>query len=245
MDVIESRLKQRDVRLKRFDSPVPAAEHLAVAVADRLSTAMAERGQASLALSGGRSPVRFLDALACQAIDWSRVRLTLVDERWVPESDAQSNAALLRSRLAAIFPRLQWLPLYRGVTPAADAAQVDAQLADWLPLDLVVLGMGVDGHTASLFPHAEGLTGWLDGNCDAGCVASRAADGTPRLTLTGRALHSARFRLLAISGDAKLRTLCTAIEADQPARWPISAFVQAPMDIYYCPEDGQPDDAPV
>lgn len=245
MGVTASRLEQRGVTLKRFDSPRQAAEHLAVAVADRLSTAIAERGQASLALSGGRSPVRFLDALARQAVDWSRVRLTLVDERWVPESDAQSNAGLLRSRLAAVFSRLQWLPLYRGVTPAADAAQADRQLADWLPLDLVVLGMGVDGHTASLFPNAEGLTGWLDGNCEACCVASRAADDTPRLTLTGRALHSARCRLLAISGDAKLQTLCMAVEADQPVRWPISAFVQAPMDIYYCPEDGQPDDAPV
>lgn len=242
MPVIEALLAERGVTLKRAYDSTQQAEQLAAAVAERLGMAIAARGQATLALSGGRSPIPFLRALARHVLDWSRVRLTLVDERWVPEYDQQSNAGLLRRCLAPVFDQTQWLSLYRGVSPQHDAEQAGAELADWLPLDVVVLGMGVDGHTASLFPHAAQLTQWLAADCPDLCVASQASDGSPRLTMTGRALNSARFRLLSISGAAKLRTLCTALEENQVMRWPISAVVRAPMEIYYCPDDTQPND---
>lgn len=242
MAAIAAQLAERGVMLRYSSGVTQQAEAVAAAVAEQLRAAIDERGRATLALSGGRSPIPFLHALARHVLEWERVCLTLVDERWVPEDDPQSNAGLLRCHLAPVFEQLRWLPLYRGVSPLADAARADEALADWLPLDVVVLGMGVDGHTASLFPGTEGLAGWLMDDCGHCCVASRAPDGSPRLTMTGRALHSARHRLLTISGAAKLQALGAAVEAQQPEAWPIAAFVDAPMDIYYCPEDGRLND---
>ncbi len=242
MPDIDARLAEQGVTLKRSADAQQQADALAAAVVEQLRAAINERGQARLALSGGRSPVPFLQVLARHVLEWERVHVTLVDERWVPEQDPQSNAGLLRRHLASVFERVHWLPLYLGGSPQADAAQASEALTDWLPLDVVVLGMGADGHTASLFPGAAGLMEWLSRDCRHCCVATQAPDGSPRLTMTGRALHSARYRLLVISGEAKLQTLKAAIEAQQPGAWPIAAFVDAPMDIYYCPEDGRPND---
>ncbi|MEL0167607.1 MAG: 6-phosphogluconolactonase [Pseudomonadaceae bacterium] len=238
MFAFEQALQGRGVALHRFAGPAAQAGQLAADVAERLRAAIAERGRASLALSGGRSPIPFLQALASHVLDWECVKLTLVDERWVPASEPQSNAGLLQTHLGPLFGRVQWLPLYGGDSPQRDAELASAQLAAWLPLDVVVLGMGTDGHTASLFPGGGDLSRWLQADCDAVCVATVATDGAPRLTMTGRALHSARYRALAISGTAKLQVLRCAVTGAPGECWPIAAFLHAPMEIYYCPEDG-------
>ena len=228
-------LRQRGVAWVETSTSAAHAQGLAETVAAALREALVLRGEAKLALSGGRSPIPFLDALACQLLDWEDVKLTLVDERWVGCDQPDSNERLLRSHLQPVFDRVHWLPLYRGLSPVQDAAVAGTMLLEWQPLDVAVLGMGLDGHTASLFPGQPRVSEWLQPDVGTVCAATLAADESPRLTLTGRALHSARRQLLAISGEQKLQVLIGALERD-PADCPIAAFLRAPLEIHYCPD---------
>ena len=139
------------IQRNEFADPAALAQALASSVADDLRTALQERQVASLALSGGNTPKAFMRALSKQSLDWSQVVVTLVDERWVPEDNARSNAALLRENLLqGPAAAARFLPLHRDTaTPeeALDALERDlAALPS--PFDAVVLGMGNDGHTA-------------------------------------------------------------------------------------------------
>ena len=132
-------LRERGVAWVETASPAAQAQGLAETVAAALSDALASRGEARMALSGGRSPIPFLQALACHVLDWEQVKLTLVDERWVSSDQPESNERLLRCHLQPVFDRLHWQPLYQGVSPAQDAATAGAALLEWQPLDVVVL----------------------------------------------------------------------------------------------------------
>ncbi|WP_157719075.1 6-phosphogluconolactonase [Halopseudomonas salegens] len=210
------------------------ARWLATQVAETLQQCIRQRGVARLAVSGGRSPEVFLRQLARFSLDWQSVHLTLVDERWVPPEHADSNAGLVQRCLAEHWSLINWLPLYRGVSPEADAQVAAAELATWPGLDLIVLGMGSDGHTASLFPDLPDWPMLCAVDCPWRCVALPATDERQaRLSLTGRLLHSAPRQLLAISGQAKLDTLQQAFES--PLALPVGAFLKPPLDIVYSP----------
>ena len=134
----QATLRERGVAWVETASPAAQAQAVAETVATALRDALASRGEARLALSGGRSPVPFLQALACQVLDWEQVKLTLVDERWVSSDQPESNERLLRCHLQPVFDRLHWLPLYQGAGPAQDAATASAALLEWQPLDVVL-----------------------------------------------------------------------------------------------------------
>ena len=193
-----------------------------------LTEAVAERGQAVIAVSGGKSPVPLFEALAETDLPWSNVTVTLVDERLLPTSHEDSNEHLVRTHLlkgrasAARFVGL------RGTAPGleAAAAAADRAIAD-LPaaFDLVVLGMGEDGHTASWFKDGDRLDQALD---PAGTlrviamVAESAAACPERLTLTLPVVAAARLVVLPVEGEGKLATLARALadgpEEDLPIR---------------------------
>lgn len=214
------------------------AAALAVALADevagRLQDAVAMRGRALLAVSGGSSPLRLYGVLRDRALPWERVHVVLVDERCVPPAHADSNARLVRERLlhgaAAAAP---WHPFF-DTLPAGFAAS-DAELDElalsanrrlaalpW-PIDVAVLGMGEDGHTASLFPSAPGLKAALEG---AGPVAWTRPASAPhaRLTLTLPTLLAAHALVLPLAGTAKHRVFERACARADPAL-PISLVV--------------------
>ena len=139
-------IKRRD-----FADRAALAAALTETVATRLKSALAERGEASIAVSGGSTPERFFNVLSQTDLDWGTVSVTLVDERWVPSSDARSNArlvagSLLKNRAAAA----RFVPLYRDAAcPEDGISSVLAALTTVpMPFDAVVLGMGTDGHTA-------------------------------------------------------------------------------------------------
>ncbi len=210
------------------------AAALAEWTAERLQTAIAARSAALLVVSGGKSPERYFEALSKMTLDWTRVSITLADERRVPDDSPRSNARLVREALlrneaaAASFSPLADSRLTADQELAAASARV-ANLP--LPADVVVLGMGDDGHTASWFPGAQGLAEAMDSGARQ-LVAPIVAAGAdePRLTLTGRVILRADAIALLIEGEAKLRTLAAALEPGPEADMPIRAVLRRAAD---------------
>lgn len=198
----------------------------------QLRAAVAERGRALLAVSGGKSPIDLYARLRREPLPWAQVTVLLVDERCVPPDHADSNAGLVRRHLLQDAASVaHWLPFFdhlaasdtpEGLSDHALATLVDTAEArlsrlDW-PLDIALLGMGEDGHTASLFPHAAGLQEAIEG-------ARRVAWTRPataphaRLTLTLPTLLAARALILPLQGATKravFEQACLAPTANAP-----------------------------
>ncbi|WP_339512506.1 6-phosphogluconolactonase [Pseudomonas sp. RL_15y_Pfl2_60] len=213
------------------------ANKLAADVADALGSAIAEKGRATLVVSGGRSPVAFFEALARQPLQWSSVVVSLADERWVPTTHADSNEGLVRRHLLqGPAAAAQMFGLYSSAASLeAAAVAADQALEDLPPIDVLVLGMGDDGHTASLFPNSPNLLEALAPDAERRCLPM-LAPSVPhqRLTMTLALLATAKRTLLAIQGQSKLSTLAQALEPDERALMPVRAFLQPPLEIYWC-----------
>lgn len=208
----------------------PAA--LAAYVARLLRQALMERGQASLAVSGGKSPIALFEALRQQPLDWSHIHIVLVDERVVPHHHADSNTALVRQHLlqeAASSAHL--VPFFDDVPAHPSPQQLDAlvrQARDRLsavpwPLDVVVLGMGEDAHTASLFAGAQGYEQALRSTDTLAWLIPRTAPHA-RISLTLHSLLASRELLLPLAGPAKLAVYRQALRQADPAL-PISLLL--------------------
>ena len=189
-----------------------------------------ERGEAVLIVSGGTTPKRFFAALALHEIDWARITITLADERCVPDDNPRSNARLLRETLLRDRAgAARFIPLADSrLSPEQELAAANARIADLpLPADLVVLGMGDDGHTASWFPGADNLAEALDPGARALVLPMRAPGAPePRLTLTARVILRARELALHIEGADKQATLARALGDGPIADMPIRAALR-------------------
>ncbi|KPH01334.1 6-phosphogluconolactonase [Pseudomonas sp. RIT-PI-q] len=237
MAISELKLPQ-GVSAHEFKSPVLLADGLALNVAKQLSDAIDARGTATLVVSGGRSPVAFFQNLAKQKLDWSKVVVTLADERWVPVEHADSNAGLLkRYLLQGPAAKAQFLSLYSASANLEQAAeQADRLLAELPAIDVLILGMGDDGHTASLFPNSPNLADALKVDGTRRCYPMLAPTVPhQRLTMSRALLASAKTTVLSISGQSKLTTLSAALAGDDVAAMPIRAFLQPTLEIYWCP----------
>lgn len=212
--------------LRRFDTVDAAAAALAAQIGAALREALTARTRASLLVPGGRTPVSLFRVLRDAELDWSRVAIGLTDERWVPASDAASNAALVtRELLQHRAAPACFVPLYDG---AASAAQAVPQLWNSLaemprPWDAVVLGVGEDGHFASLFPASPGVAHALDPEAPPACVATRApVPPTERISLNLAALLQARRLFLFVTGEAKRSLIESAVHRPE---LPVSALL--------------------
>jgi 6-phosphogluconolactonase len=181
-----------------------AAERLVARLRDDLG----KDGHGSLVVSGGTTPADCFDLLSATALDWARVTIVPSDERWVPADDPGSNEGLIRRRLLqANAAAARLLPLYRpGLEPAAAPAAVERDLRVLArPFSAVLLGMGADGHFASLFPDYAGLAEALDPAAGARCALVRT-DASPllRISLTLAALlQTSQIALLFFGADKR------------------------------------------
>jgi 6-phosphogluconolactonase len=224
-----------EMHLNEFTQAADASAALAHAVASDLAAAITARGRATLAVSGGRSPVPFFQALAQTQLDWGRVTVTLVDERVVPPEHADSNAGLVRQYLLqGAAAAAAFLPL---VNTAANPEQELATAHTlWQTPDVVVLGMGDDGHTASLFPAAAQLADGLDAaNPHALLTVVPPAAPHTRISMTLAELRRSGKLYLAIAGAGKRTVLDTAAQGVNDT-YPISYLLQPsekPLHVYW------------
>ncbi len=202
---------------------------LANKIAGELKTCLLEHDWASFAVPGGTTPGPIFDVLCAADLDWSRVHVMLTDERWVPESSQRSNTRLIRERLLTGRAAAATLvPLYRDVPEPEDAlADLEAGLAKELPISVMLLGMGADMHTASLFPGADRLEEGLTG--DALLLPMRAPGAPePRVTMTAKVLKGAMSRHIVIAGDEKRAALESA-RGMAPEQAPVAAVLAGTM----------------
>lgn len=187
----------------------PDRELMYLNLADRLATelgvALRQKDRVSLCVPGGTTPGPVFDVLSALQLDWARVSVFLCDERWVDEGSPRSSTALLRKRLLTGKAAAATLVPMRSDTdtPEAGLAALSQGVSACLPIDVLLLGMGEDMHTASLFPGADNLAAAL--RPDAPVLLAMRAEGAgePRITLTAPVLADAMNCHILITGEAK------------------------------------------
>lgn len=214
----------------------PDAEMMMIDLANRiageLNTCLREHPWASLAVPGGSTPGPVFDALSAADLDWSRVHVLLTDERRVPADHARSNERLVRERL--LTNRASAAQFIRLVPEGDDWSEVHAILAEELPLSILLLGMGADMHTASLFPGAPELADALAPDAPPLMAITPSGDDLePRLSLTAPVLRGAMITHVLITGDEKRAALERARKL-KPAEAPI-ASVWGSATVHWAP----------
>lgn len=199
---------------------------LAGDIADELGAAVAARGHASLSVPGGTTPGPVFDVLAQTDLPWDRIAVFLNDERWVGEDNPRSNTRLLRDRLLtgkAAAATLVPLHADTGTPETALAALADG-LRPHLPITVLLVGMGADMHTASLFPGADRLVDAMANDAPLLLPMRTEAAGEPRITLTAPALRGAENIHILITGAEKRAALDRALTLS-PLEAPVSILL--------------------
>ncbi len=215
------------------------ATRLAADVAEHLNSAIITRGVASLVVSGGSTPVPFFEALALHELPWEKVSITLADERQVPENHADSNAGLVAKHLlTGAAAQANFVSLF--VDEADESVRVrqcEARLSSMAtPFDVVILGMGGDAHTASLFPGMPNLADGLNLSTAARCMVTVPPEAPhTRLSLTLAALLDSRRIFFHLTGQSKIDVLEAALDHNDPMATPVAAVFQqnaVPVTVY-------------
>jgi 6-phosphogluconolactonase len=218
------------------------AQALAADVAQTLARAIDARGGASLIVSGGKTPVKFFEQLRARPIEWRRVCIALADERWVDPSDPGSNEKMVREVLLKERAAEARFAGLKNAAPSPDLGAVSA----WetfaripRPFDVTLLGMGDDGHTASLFPGSPNLSIALAASAAAGCVGMWSPSAPqPRLSLNLSALLDSRRILILIEGAGKLSAYEAAAGAGPVEAMPVRAVLRqsrVPVEVIWAP----------
>jgi 6-phosphogluconolactonase len=218
----------------RYKDAETQANSLAAIVAGQLATALSTKGRATLAVPGGTTPAAFLRALSKADLDWQNIAVLLTDERFVPETSPRSNTALLRSTLLqGKAAKAKFVPMYQLADRPEDVIDLLSNaIRAVLPLDVCVVGMGTDMHTASLFPGADLLPQALDLTQDTVLLPMRAPSAPePRMTLTARVLQAATNLHLLIIGPEKLAALKSAEQPGPASKAPVRVILNAPTNV--------------
>ncbi len=221
-----------------FNSPEALAHQLAYDVSKRIERGIKRDGDASLVVSGGNTPLSLFGELQHCDVDWKHVHVTLADERWVDPAEPHSNEKLVREHL--LNDEMHFVPLKNQAASVEEgiAASEKAIRAMPQPFSACVLGMGEDGHTASLFPmHEQSHASMQEGYTDY-CVAINDAPKEPadRISLSKHALLQSRYLAIHILGEQKRNMIEEAMRHYDPDVYPISAFLhqdEVPVCIYW------------
>ena len=198
---------------------------LAKVITAQLKKSIASRGKASLVVSGGSTPKGLFQALSCSELDWAKVTVLLADERWVPESHSDSNSAMVKSLLLqGKAASANWIDYGAGDTDIENQlARVSETLSEMDTFDVVILGMGGDSHTASLFPCSIELPDGLSTK-DPVLMTQPTTAPHKRITLSKRRLLQTELGIIHLVGDSKLEVFKQAtVHADDDVH-PISHF---------------------
>lgn len=235
-------LSGNDGRERRFPNVAALTEALTADIVAALQAGLAAGRGASLVVPGGRTPVPLFERLCTAELDWPNVWVTLTDERWVEGASPASNERLVREHLlrnAAASANFVGLKNDHA-EPAGGAAEAWSALADLpRPFDFLLIGMGEDGHVASLFPDSPGLAAALDLSRPPGCVAMTAsAAPRARLSLNLRALLDARRIAVLIVGESKWATYERARTRGPVVDMPVRGLLtqqNVPVSVYWSP----------
>lgn len=224
--------------LNEFDSKEKLVDALSKKIINDLAHAIESKGYATLVLSGGSTPKNLLSALSNIAFSWEKVRVALVDERWVDPTNSSSNQKLVKDYLLQNHAtKARFIPLKNSAIRAKDAVVSLEVALHGLSheLDVVVLGMGEDAHTASFFPHSSELEFALSTH-DLCCASTAVQEPKERITLSRSFLLGAKNLILHIEGKVKKTVFLKAVKSDDVVNMPIVAMMQQknPMlEVYY------------
>ena len=215
------------------------ASDLCQSIGGILTEAIRNRGRACIAVSGGSTPIPLFKELSFLNIDWKKVDLTLVDDRWVSPKNTDSNELLIRTYLIKNkATKVNFIPLKSNAKTVQDGQKNSEEMLKniTLPFDVVVLGMGSDGHTASLFPCSEELSDAMDlNNPNMLVLTSPKTAPYQRISLTAKVITDSKNVFLHLNGSNKLHTLESAMDYKDSSKMPIYTFLENGLSIYWSP----------
>lgn len=229
-------------QLTQFSTRVELDAAFAETVYKTLAEAIKQKGKASIAVSGGSTPKGFFKLLSEKDLDWSKVTITLADERWVTIDSQDSNTRLVHENLLQNkAAKAKFFHLKQGDV-LSDETLNDLNIAaknSLLPLDVLILGMGEDGHTASLFPCSKQISeGLADNNEKALMGVLPTTAPHQRISFTFSALSQSKQTFLHICGENKQTVLDKALNGSETLEMPIRAFLHHPSlktQIFWAP----------
>ena len=212
---------------------------LSLRIGQLLTQSITENSCASIAVSGGRSPIGLFEELSKINLDWSKVELTLVDERWIDSKNKDSNELLVRKHLIKNeATQIKFFPIKNNAKSAKEGQILYEHVLQQLklPFDVIVLGMGDDGHTASLFPCSKELSQAMDPSNQQKCIVTKPKNAPyERISLTFSTISKAKNLILHMRGSSKLNTFELAMTLKDAKKMPIYAFTEQPLEIYWSP----------
>ncbi len=224
--------------MQTFDSPAALEQSLINSISEKLIAAVNSKGSASIAVSGGNTPRPLFAALSQEPLPWDKITVTLADERWVATTEDDSNEKLVRNVLLQnLASQAAFLPFKNDAsTAAAGQPALAKELTALGPVDVLILGMGGDGHTASLFPCCDELGEVMKTDNPQPCHATTPKTAPyERMTMTLSWLLKSAHIMLHITGQSKFSVLTDALENPTTAP-PIGQLIQQaqqPVSVFY------------
>jgi len=216
--------------LNKYPNSQLLIEDLTAHIVKELQQAINNKGHASIAVSGGKTPIPLFKLLSQQDLDWHNVFITLVDDRWVDDTDDASNEKLVLTYLLQNKAKLaNFVGLKNSCDNPFDGAEITDKILNKIPMpfDVLILGMGEDGHTASLFPGAANLMAGLDMKSDRKVVGMTPLTAPlDRITLTLPTILDSQNIYLHLVGESKMQVLEQAEKGDDINQMPIRAILQ-------------------
>lgn len=216
--------------LNKYPNSQLLIEDLTAHIVKELQQAINNKGHASIAVSGGKTPIPLFKLLSQQDLDWHNVFITLVDDRWVDDTDDASNEKLVLTYLLQNKAKLaNFVGLKNSCDNPFDGAEITDKILNKIPMpfDVLILGMGEDGHTASLFPGAANLMVGLDMKSGRKVVGMTPLTAPlDRITLTLPTILDSQNIYLHLVGESKMQVLEQAEKGDDINQMPIRAILQ-------------------